>query len=303
MAVSLDRLTVFRAVVETGSFTAAAKQLNQARAAISFNLKQLESELGVTLLHRTTRSLGLTDAGERFYARCLRILTEADEAIAEARMEQTVLSGSLRLTSTVEYGVAVIAPALQEFAALHPDLDIQFEAYPTNVDLVRDRFDVAIRLGRNEQFQTSPYAGVHLGTYQIRLVASPDIIAGVEETAIGTPEMLSALPYISNATVDRVKSWKMYDEDGRECTFEVPRQSRLLANNASVVKALAVAGAGVALLPDWFVAPELAEGKLADALPSYRFPDHQIYAMHLPMQMVPQKIYAWLRFLRDYVRR
>lgn len=303
MAVSLDRLTVFRAVVETGSFTAAAKQLNQARAAVSFNVKQLESELGVTLLHRTTRSLALTDAGERFYARCLRILTQADEAIAEARMEQTVLSGSLRLTSTVEYGVAVIAPALQKFTALHPDLDVQFEAYPTNVDLLRDRFDVAIRLGRNEQFQTSPYAGVHLGTYQLRPVASPDIIARVEGTVVGTPEMLSTLPHISSATVDHVKSWTMLDEDGRECAFEVPRQSRLLANNASVVKALAVAGAGVALLPDWFVAPELAKGTLADALPSYRFPDHQIYAMHLPMQMVPQKIRAWLGFLKDYVGR
>jgi DNA-binding transcriptional LysR family regulator len=302
MKVSLDRLTVFRAVVETGSFTAAASQLNQARAAVSFNVKQLESELGVTLLHRTTRSLGLTDAGERFYTRCLRILTEADEAIAEARTEQEVLSGSLRLTSTVEYGVAVIAPALQKFTALYPDLDIQFEAYPTNVDLLRDRFDVAIRLGRNEQFQTSPYAGVRLGAYQLRPVASPDVIAGLGDAAIGTPDMLSALPHISNATVDHVKNWTMFDKEGRECLFQVRRQSRLLANNASVVKALAIAGAGVALLPDWFVAPELAMGTLVDALPSYRFPDQQIYAMHLPMQMVPQKIRVWLLFLKDFVR-
>lgn len=303
MRVSLDRLAVFRAVVETGSFTGAATRLNQARAAISFNVKQLESELGVTLVHRTTRSLALTDAGERFYARALRILTEAEDAIAEARTEQAGLSGNLRLTSTVEYGVAVIAPALQKFAMLHPDLNIQFEACPTNVDLLRDRFDVAIRLGRNEQFQTTPYAGIHLGTYQLRPVLSPSIIAGLAEAAVCTPEMLSTLPHISNATVDHVKSWTMFDPDGRTYAFELPRQSRLLANNASVVKALASAGAGVALLPDWFVAQELADGTLVDALPSYRLPDQQIYAMHLHMPMVPRKILAWLGFLKDHVRR
>lgn len=303
MAVSLDRLTVFRAVVETGSFTAAARQLNQARAAVSFNVKQLESELGVTLLHRTTRSLALTDAGERFYARTLRILAEADEAIAEVRTEQTVLRGSLRLTSTVEYGVAVIAPALQKFTALHPDLDIRFEAHPTNVDLMRDRFDVAIRLGGNEQFETSPYAGVRLGAYQLRLVASADVVAGFEGAANPAPDMLSALPLIGHATVDHARNWTMFDQDGRACVFEGPRQPRLVANNASVVKALAIAGAGVALLPDWFVTAELVNGALVDVLPSYDFPDQQIYAMHLPMPMVPEKIRAWLRFLKDYVRR
>ncbi|MFS8047747.1 LysR family transcriptional regulator [Rhizobium sp. BR 314] len=303
MGVSLDRLTVFRAVVETGSFTAAARKLNQARAAVSFNVKQLESELGGTLLHRTTRSLALTDAGERFYARCLRILNEADDAISEARMAQTGLSGSLRLTSTVEYGVSVIAPALQKFAALHPDLDIQFEAGSTNVDLLRERFDVAIRMGRNEQFQTSPYAGVHLTTYRLRPVASPGLIASFERGIVDTPAMLGMLPHISNATVEHVKSWTMFDSHGRECPFEVPRRSRFLVNNASVVKALTVSGAGLALLPDWFVAPELGSGALVDVLPSYRFPDQQIYAMHLPVPVVPQKIRAWLRFLKDHVGR
>ncbi|MDH6233003.1 DNA-binding transcriptional LysR family regulator [Mesorhizobium soli] len=303
MTVSLDRLTVFRAVVETGSFTEAAKRLNQARAAVSFNVKQLECELGVTLLHRTTRSLALTDAGERFYTRCVRILAEADDAIAEARDEQSVLRGSLRITSTVEYGVAVIAPALQGFSASHPDLDIHFEAYPTNVDLLRDRFDVAIRLGRNEQFQNSSYAGVHLGSYQVRPVASPAVVACLDRALAGSPDALGALPHIAHASVDHVKSWTMYDGDGRECALVLPRQTRLVANNASVVKALAIAGAGVALLPDWFVAPELGNGSLVDALPTYRFPQHHIYAMHLPMQIVTQKIRVWLKFLKEYVRR
>lgn len=157
--VSLDRFDVFRAVVEAGSFTGAANVLNQARAAVSFNVKQLEAELGVTLLTRTTRRVELTEAGERFYARCLRVLAEAEEAIDDARGEHGGMQGSLRVTSTVEYALAVVAPALREFMSMHPALRVRLETHTSQADLVRDRFDVAIRLGRFEQFQDLPFRG------------------------------------------------------------------------------------------------------------------------------------------------
>ena len=98
--VSLDRFDTFKAVVEAGSLTAAAETLGQTRAVVSFNLKRLEEELGVTLLTRNTRQLALTDAGERFYRRCLRTLDEAQLAIEEARSEHTQLKGTLRITTT-----------------------------------------------------------------------------------------------------------------------------------------------------------------------------------------------------------
>lgn len=295
MAVNLDRLAVFRDVVEAGSFAAAARQLHQARAAVSSQLKQLEVELGVVLLHRTTRSLTLTAAGERFYTRCLRILAEAEEAIAEARSEQTGLSGDLRITSTVEYGAAIVAPALSRFAMEHPELKVHFEAGSANVALLRDRFDVAIRLGREEQFQNTPYVGTLLGTYQLRPVASPAIL-GLAKTI--TPESLGELSHIAHATVEGVKRWTMYDAADGEYVYEVPRPTRIVANSASIVKSMATAGAGVALLPDWLVANELKSGILIDVLPAYRFPRHSIYALHLPMQSVPRKITAWITHLR-----
>lgn len=143
--VSLDRFDVFRAVVEAGSFTGAANVLNQARAAVSFHVKQLEAELGVTLLTRTTRRVELTEAGERFYERCLRVLAEAEEAIDDARAEHGGMQGSLRVTSTVEYALRIVAPALSEFMSAHPALRVRLETHTSQADLVRDRFDVAIR--------------------------------------------------------------------------------------------------------------------------------------------------------------
>lgn len=175
--VSLDRFDVFRAVVEAGSFTGAANVLNQARAAVSFHVKQLEAELGVTLLTRTTRRVELTEAGERFYERCLRVLAEAEEAIDDARAEHGGMQGSLRVTSTVEYALRIVAPALSEFMSAHPALRVRLETHTSQADLVRDRFDVAIRLGRLEQFRDLPYRGVCIDTYDVRPVASPALLA------------------------------------------------------------------------------------------------------------------------------
>ena len=118
--VSLDRFDTFKAVVEAGSLTAAADLLGQTRAVVSFNIKRLEAELGVTLLTRNTRRLALTEAGERFYQRCLSMLEEARLAIDEARSEHTELKGTLRITTTVEYALAKVVPALELLQCLAP---------------------------------------------------------------------------------------------------------------------------------------------------------------------------------------
>lgn len=146
--VSLDRFDTFKAVVEAGSLTAAADTLGQTRAVVSFNLKRLEEELGVTLLTRNTRQLALTDAGERFYRRCLRTLDEARLAIEEARSEHAQLKGTLRITTTVEFALAQVVPALEVFRQQQPQLNIHLSTSSTHADLISERFDMAIRLGR-----------------------------------------------------------------------------------------------------------------------------------------------------------
>ncbi|MCX4164902.1 MULTISPECIES: LysR family transcriptional regulator [Paraburkholderia] len=300
--VSLNRFDVFRVVAETGSFTVAATLLNQARAAVSFNIKQLEAELGVTLLTRTTRRVELTDAGERFYKRCLRVLAEAEGAIEEARGEHGGMQGSLRVTSTVEYGLMVIAPALHEFMQVHPGLQVRLETHTAQVDLARERFDVAIRLGRLEQFEDSPYRGVCLDTYEVRPVMSPALLAGTGMTRIESPDALAGLARLGHSRLERIAAWTLEDRDGRQHVFRPLAKPRIVADNASVLRALALRGSGVALLPEWLVRDDLASGALIDALPDYRFPKQAVYALYLPTRHVPQKIRAWVDFMKGYVR-
>lgn len=301
--VSLDRFKVFRAVVDTGSFTAAASLLSQARAAVSFNIKQLETELGVTLLTRTTRSVTLTDAGERFYQRCVRVLAEAEGAIEAARGEHGGMRGSLRITSTVEYGLMVLAPALQDFMQEHPALRVRLETHTSQVDLARERFDVAIRLGRLEQFKDLPYRGVCLHTYEVRPVVSPSLMVMTGMTRLESPDALARLPQLGHSRMERVASWALRDREGQEFMFRPSMKPRMVADNASVLLAMARSGCGVALLPEWLVREDLASGALIDALPDYRFPQQGVYALYLPARHVPQKVRAWVDFMKRYTQR
>jgi len=297
--VSLDRFQVFRAVVETGSFTAAAAALGQARAAVSFNIKQLEAELGVTLLTRTTRRVAMTDAGERFYQRCLRVLAEADMAVEEARGEHAAMQGSLRIASTVEYAAMVIAPALHAFMRLHPALRVRLETHTAPIDLLRERFDVAIRLGQLDTRRDSGYRGTSLGTYDIRPVVAPVLLA---RSRIDSPAQLAALPQIGHTRLERVQAWNLRDRAGRAHVYQPPAKAAVVADNASVLRALALQGSGVALLPEWLVRRDLAEGTLIDALPGYRFPRQGVHALYLPARHVPQKIRQWIDFMKRYLR-
>ncbi|MXN73866.1 LysR family transcriptional regulator [Burkholderia sp. 4701] len=301
--VSLDRFAIFRAVVEAGSFTAAAAALNQARAAVSFNVKQLETELGVTLLTRTTRRVALTDAGERFYARCVRVLDEADGAIDDARGEHGGMHGSLRVTSTVEYASRVVAPALHAFTQRHPALRVRLDTHTAQADLVRDRFDVAIRLGRSEQFRDLPYRGVCLGTYEVRPVMAPGLPARAGVSRIDSPDALARLPQLGHSRLERIAAWPLVHRDGSEQVFRPAAKPQLVVDNASVLQALARQGSGVALLPEWLVRDDLASGALVDALPDYRFPRQSVYALYVSTPHVPQKVRAWVDFMKAYLKK
>ncbi|WP_038994813.1 MULTISPECIES: LysR family transcriptional regulator [Pseudomonas] len=296
--VSLDRFELFCAVVQAGSFTGAAERLQQTRAAVSFSIKQLEAELGVTLLTRTTRRIALTDAGERFYQRCLQVVEEARIAIDEARAEHAGLQGSLRITSTVEYGLKVLAPALQAFCRLHPDLSVRLETHTTQADLVRERFDVAIRLG---QVQDSNYRGVCLAYYEVRLVLAPALLAAHGAALIGAPEQLARLPQLVHSRFEQNNRWALVDSKARKVVYEPQGTPLLVADNASILRAFAVQGAGVALLPDWLVADELASGQLLDALPGCRFAPQGVYALYPSSRHVPRKVRAWLDFIKAYL--
>ena len=168
---NLSRMAIFVAVVDTGSFTAAAVALGQTKAVVSFNIRQLENELGVTLLLRSTRRLTLTDAGRVFYQRGVELLNAAESLQDDVRASHVGLCGELRITSTPEYGAHVVVPVLAAFGQDHPGLRIRHVASSPHNDLISERFDVAIRLG---SLADSRYHAALISRFAIVPVATPE---------------------------------------------------------------------------------------------------------------------------------
>lgn len=288
--INLNRLGMFVAVVEAGSFTAAADTLGTTKAVVSFNLKQLEQELGVALLTRSTRRLALTEAGEGFYAECARLLREADAAVDQARSGQATLSGSLRVTATVDYGNRIVAPALAAFARRHPALRVSYQASSAHADLIGDRLDLAIRVGT---LADSSYRATPIGQFKLLLVASPALLA--EHGAPRTLEALAAMPWLANRP-GRSDHWRVTDGKGREHALRVAPVAH--ADTASALLAFAEAGCGVAALPDWLLEEPLARGVLQRVLPTISLPPQPVYAVYPDTRHVSAKVRRFIDFLR-----
>lgn len=293
--ISLARFDTFRAVVEAGSLTAAAHVLGQTRAVVSFNLKRLETELGVALLTRSTRRLALTEPGERFYHHCLAILEAAELAVDDARSEHNDLRGTLRITTTPEYGVTKIVPLLEAFGRLHPALQIHLSTSSFHADLISERFDVAIRLGAMDD---SSHRAVQLTSFEIRPVATPDFLKRQPRGKITTMGDLSEAPWIEHSRLGDWTPWKATAPDGAKVTYQPLHKPVASTDNAGVLRGFALAHMGVALLPLWLIETDVIEGRLVNLLPAYTFPTQGIYAVYPETRHVSSKVRAFIDFCK-----
>lgn len=290
---NLQRMTMFVAVVDSGSFTAAAAALGQTKAVISFNVRQLESELGVTLLLRSTRRLTLTEAGSLFYHRGVALLKTAENLQDEVRASHSGLSGELRMTTTPEYGAQVIIPALAEFSARHPALRVRHVSSSHHADLISGRFDVAIRLGT---LADSRYRAALISRFAIIPVAAP---AWLAEHPLKNLEALAQADWIIHERLSAPLRWQLTGPRDESIAFDIKKVPRLSADSASALMAFALAGSGVALLPEWLVATALREQKLVQVVPEFTFPHQGVFAVYPDAQHVPAKVRAFIDFLRE----
>ncbi|HIG8795730.1 TPA: LysR family transcriptional regulator [Raoultella terrigena] len=292
---NLQRMAMFVAVVDCGSFTAAAVALAQTKAVVSFNVRQLESELGVTLLLRSTRRLTLTDAGKVFYQRGVGLLKAAENLQDEVRASHAGLSGELRITTTPEYGTRAIVPALAEFSQLHPALRVRHVSSSHHADLISERFDVAIRLGT---LADSRYRAALISRFAILPVAAP---AWLALHPLATLEELAQAEWIIHERLQTPLRWQLSGRDRKAIGFEIKKTPRLSADSANALMAFALAGSGVALLPEWLVASALAQGRLVHLLPELSFPPQGVYAVYPDARHVPTRVRAFIDFLRQRV--
>ncbi|MBV8467074.1 MAG: LysR family transcriptional regulator [Burkholderiales bacterium] len=289
--VNLNRLAVFAAVVEAGSLTGAAERLGLAKTMVSTHMQRLEAEVGTSLLVRTTRRLSLTDAGQAFFEASRTFLHAAEDALAAIHEDVGSLRGSLRVGAPIDYGTLVVTPALVKMRQQHPELKIELICNDQNADLIAERIDVAIRLGR---LKDSSYRMVRLGDYEQWLVASPDFLA--RHGVPATPEALATLPYISFSIYAHPYTVQLQSNKGEKRRIRC--DDVFFANAATACRAATLAGGGFGLLTEFSVTEDVAAGRLVRLLPDWTAEPGGIHAVFPSASHTPAKVRALIAVLK-----
>ena len=259
----LKSLMIFMRSAQHGSFSEAARQLGMAPSAVSRAVLRLEDELGVRLLQRTTRSLTLSEEGNRFYQRAQHILNDLEEAELEVKQSQSIPIGTLRLDLSFTFGKMHIAPALLQFAAQYPELKLNVSFNDRLIDLIEEGVDATVRIGMPNDSSLIMH---HLATARYITCASPQYLAQQ-----GTPTTLTEL--LQHRCVNFVypqtrqePTWK-FEQNGE--LFDLVVDSYLRFDNSEVILAAVIQGAGVVQLPKFIAANAIARGDLQPILQSY----------------------------------
>jgi DNA-binding transcriptional LysR family regulator len=290
-AIDMNDLLVFAAVAEAAGFTAAADRLGTSKAQVSLQVRRLEAALGYELFHRTTRRITLTDSGSVLLATSVPHLRQALDAVARVPAEATDLSGSLKISCTVEHAVQTLARHLVEFRALHPRLEIDVRSSDRVVDLVRDGIDVALRMG---WLRDSSLRAIKLGTFAQVVVAAPEYLhrAGTPKR----PDDLAGHDWVALTLLASPLTWKFSDARGR--TKSVRMRARIRTDNAGSLRSLVEAGAGVSVMDEPGARASLAQGRLLRLLPAWRLPEGGLYAVFPPGRHPPRQVRAFVDFYR-----
>ncbi|MDH0862966.1 LysR family transcriptional regulator [Mitsuaria sp. GD03876] len=287
----MDRLTsmrVFAEIVDRGSVTGAADALDMSRAMASRYLEGLEDWLGARLLHRTTRKLALTDAGQQALVTCREMLALAADVVAQAGSGSVEAQGRLRLTSSPSFATAQLTAAVVEFQALHPRVEIDLVMVDRTVDLVEDRIDLAIRLSNH----VAPgLVARRLAICHSVLCASPSYLE--RAGPLQRPDDLRAHQCVIHST-GFAPEYRL-TRAGEAVTVAV--SGAITANETAVVLASVLAGAGIAMLPTYLVGDDLLRGTLQQVLPDYALAPIDVQAVYLSRRHQPMPLRLLIEFL------
>lgn len=268
----LDLIRVFVKVVQNGSFSKAAALLQLPKSTVSKSISRLEKTTGTKLLVRTTRSLTLTAAGRAFYDTSLGPVQILEDAQKSLYGQDSILSGQVRITAPEDLGLHVIAPTVAQLAATNPHLAFDLHYTDEVIDLVKDGFDLAIRIGRISE---STFKIKRPGEVRLILVATPQYLKKIDK--IKSPEDLKNCTCMSLKGGSLSVRWPLKSSKGG--VIQVPIQARITSNQTNSLLKAALQHAGIALVPRFLCQKELHDGKLVRVLPEYSTPP-------LPVSMI-----------------
>ncbi|SKB88470.1 LysR family transcriptional regulator [Luteibacter sp. 22Crub2.1] len=291
-ALEADQLLTFLAVVDTGSFTAAARRLERDASVVSRRVAALEARLGIRLLERSTRRVSATEAGMQFRERVRQAMDLVRTAEDEARDFADAPSGLLRVTLAPAFGRMWVAPRLTEFLALHPSVRIEASFSDRYVDMVAEGFDVAVRIG---EMKDSRLISQRVAPAGRMICAAPSYLE--RRPPLTTPDDLTRHDCLGFTPMFTHPVWHL--QRGRE-ERAVKVAGRIESDDIHALVSAAVAGAGVLMAADWLVAHELADGRLVPVLDGWRAKGETgIYVIRASTRHAPAKTRAFVEWLAE----
>ncbi len=290
----MDRLSgmnMFVRVVETGSFSAVAKELNSTQPTVSKNIAELESWLGAKLLNRSTRSLRLTETGADYYERCVAILQDVEDAEQNVGLLQTQPKGLVRVSAAVAFGRLHIVPRLDGFYTQYPDIKVDITLNDRVVDLVEDGIDVAFRMGK---LSDSNLIARKLCASPMLTVATPGYLD--KHGIPGHPRDLKSHNYIVYTGLGQ-RGQVTYDEDDQPLHIKV--DGNLQSNNSDVIRSAILSGLGISRVPRWLVGDKLSTGEVVEVLGDFKVSPTSVHVVYSPGRHLPSKLRCFIDYFAD----
>lgn len=291
-----ENLRIFVEVVRRGSFAAVARDRNLDPSSVSRAVATLEDELGTRLFQRSTRRMGLTEAGNLFFGRVEVLVDELDHARDEVHTVGTHPVGTLRLTASVSFGHLCLLPLLPKFRAQYPALKLELLFTDTNLDLLSERVDLAVRLGAS--LDTS-LIGIKLFNSRYRVCASPAYLARAQP--LRTPQDLATHKCLAFTLADFRSRWLFRDASGE--VSEVAIDADVVISSALALRECALAGLGPTLLANWLVDEDIRQGRLIDPFPQYRATatnfETAVWLLYPSRSYLPNKVRVMIDFLKQ----
>jgi len=292
---TFSTIPIFVAVVECGSFSLAAEKLGVTKSAVSKRVTQLEDELGIRLLNRTTRKLSLTEAGKRYYDHVSQALALAQQGMDAVTELQGEPKGKLKITAPMSFGVLYIAPIIAEFLEQFPKVTIDLQLEDQMVDLIEGEFDLAIRIGN---LPISNLVAKRLVNCKSVLCASPEYIK-----RNGSPQKPSDLIGHNCLVYSYFRGGSEWTFEQQHNEFKVIPKGNFIVNNSEAIRRALIEGLGVGQLPTFLVSKDILSGKLLPIMRPYSLPEHAIYAVFPERKHLPHKVRAFMEFVADKLGR
>lgn len=289
----LKNLDLFIRVAALGAIGRAGAEFGLSATNASQRIQILETEIGVKLLHRTTRAVSLTPDGEVFLEHAKRILDDVEEARSVMSRNTKTVQGSLRVTVSASFGRSHVVPFIPEFLKLFPDVQLEINFSDTVFDIVEQGYDLAFRMG---ELAPSSLLAQKVDENPLVLVASPDYLE-----RCGAPQIPTDLTKHACIPFGRTRAWKMKGRN--EEVYDVPVGGRVSVNLGDAIGEWVLAGLGIGQASLWHAGPDIRAGRLIQVLPQYRvWPETKIWSVRPAGRVMPVRVRTFIDFMHDKIR-